>query len=130
MPLFVPEPRSEVMSAWIAASDDTLLVSTLAIAELGSAVARRCRMGQLSEADADMALDAFDAWVNTTVRVIDHQPSDVRHAVRLVRRPQPKLLTADAIHLTTCRRLGCALVTDDQELKVVAIMEDVEVIAP
>ena len=120
VPLVVTEAISETTLAWIAAQKAPFAVGRLAIGEAGSAISRRRRMRQLTNQQGERALAALDTWLRASVSIVDHDPSDIVEAAQLVRRPLPKLLMPDAIHLATTRRLGFGFVTGDRELTIVA----------
>lgn len=120
VPLVVIEPKSKIMLAWLDARIEPMHVAQLAVAEVGSAISRRRRMRELTDEDGERALAMLDNWLPTATTIVAHEPSDIVEAGRLVRRPLPKLLTPDAIHLATCRRLGLSLVTADEDLAKVA----------
>ena len=130
VPLFVSEPATALITTWLDEQTDALCVGGLAIGETGSAISRRRRMGQLSEAQGAQALATFDEWSRMAVSVVDTLPGDVAEAALLVRRPVPKLLMPDAIHLATCRRLGYRLVTVDVDLTRVAELSGINWATP
>lgn len=130
IPLFVLELRSEAIHRWFRSLEHPPLVSDLAFAEVGSAMSRRVRVGELQGDAADALLAAFDGWAEDTTERIETTAGDVRRAAEFVRRPMPKLLTPDAIHLATCQRLGLTLVTLDADLVANARVRGVEVVVP
>jgi uncharacterized protein len=130
VPLFVSELSSDAMAKWLAGQGKDVIASRLAIAETTSAISRRRRMGELTDALGESALRALDSWCASAATIIDHIGADIAQAARLVRRPLPKLLAPDAIHLATCRRLGMTLVTNDRDLAVVAELEGVDWVRP
>jgi predicted nucleic acid-binding protein len=130
VPLVIVEPLTALITAWLETSNEALCVSRLAIAETGSAISRRRRMRDISDDDGERALATLDRWLAATVAIADHQAGDIVEAGKLVRRPLPKLLTPDAIHLATCRRLGHRLVTNDNDLVVVADLLGIDHVMP
>jgi uncharacterized protein len=130
VPLAVTEQASEVTRGWINAQQDRFYTSHLAIGEAGSAISRRRRMSLLTDDQGDRALAALDAWLRSSVRVIDHDPEDIEMAAKWVRRPLPKLLMPDAIHLATCQRLRLRVVTGDVGLAEVAALLGIDWVIP
>ncbi|MEG3123047.1 type II toxin-antitoxin system VapC family toxin [Sphingomonas sp. GB1N7] len=120
VPLFVDEPTTSVITAWLNTQNFPLYTTMLAVGETASAISRRRRMGELTNDEELHALATLDEWLSIAVTTIDHQPVDIAEAAIFVRRPTPKLLMPDAIHLATCRRLGLTLVTNDSGLATVA----------
>ena len=120
VPLFVTEAKSAVVRRWLQGQTETLAIGRLAIGEFGSAVSRRRRMSELTDEQGKATLALFDDWLSVATTIVDHQPADLIEAASLVRHPRPKLLTPDAIHLATCRRLGHRFITDDRGIVTVA----------
>lgn len=129
VPLFVLERRTVAIREWLATLTEPLVVGQLATVEVGSAIARKCHAGELAWAEAGRALAAFDQWL-AVADIVEHDRLDFMDAATLVRRPLPKLLPADAIHLATARRLGLALVTDDGGLQEVAALNAIAWLRP
>lgn len=130
IPLFVTEPASERLEAWVRSVSEDLFVADLAAAEFRSGVSRRVRMKVFGDDLAASIHDAFDEWRDQATQSIENIPVDIRAAERFVRRPIPRLLTPDAIHLATCRRLALTLVTNDEVLTRIAEREQVATLSP
>lgn len=130
LPLVLNEATSVRIDAWLGEARDDLFVSDLADAEFRSAISRQVRMGLFDAAQAAEAHRQFDHWRDAATVPVENLPVDVRAAARLVRRPVPKLLAPDAIHLATCRRLGATLVTHDLRLIAAAGTEGLAVLSP
>ena len=126
IPLFVPEATSARLSDWLAALNDRPRVSDLAIAECCAGFNRRIRTNELTREAVAVVLDTFDEWVSERVIRVASTPADIAEAALLVHTHFPKLLTPDAIHIATCRRLGLTLVSNDGALREVASREGVE----
>lgn len=130
VPLVVTEEVSEITRAWIAEQPDHFWTGHLAVGEAGSSISRRRRMNHLTDDQGECALTALDVWLRSSVRVIDHDPGDIEMAAKWVRRPLPKLLMADAIHLATCQRLRLRIVTGDVGLTEVADLLGIDWVMP
>ena len=130
LPLLLPEAASERVHAWLTAAEGDLIVSDLVDAELRAAISRLVRMGQLGDHQAAELHLRFDEWRDEVTRPLENLPVDIRAAARLVRKPLPKLLTPDAVHVATCRRLDLTLVTHDRRLLEIARREGVGVLSP
>ncbi len=107
-----------------------MFIGDLAVAEFGSAISRLVRMKQLTPEEAGDKLSDFDRWRFEVARPVEVIPSDVRVAGQFVRKPMPRLMTADAIHLATCQRLGLTLVAHDTDLIDIARLNGIDVIQP
>jgi predicted nucleic acid-binding protein len=90
------------------------LVSDFAIAEFSSGVARRVRMRELTDRDANGVFMNVDAWLSSAVRRVDTTSSDIRSAQHLVRRLDLELRTPDAIHIAIAQRYQAHLLTFDR----------------
>lgn len=130
VPLVAVEEMSDAIQAWLAAQTEPLCVGRLAIGEAGAALSRKRRIGELTDEQGDRALAVLDDWLSIATTISDHQPIDMIEAARLVRRPVPKLLMPDAIHLATCRRLGVRLASSDVALAEVATLLGIDWVAP
>ena len=130
VPLLVPEPSSDYLLQWVATRADWLCTGRLAVGEAGSAISRKQRENRLTAEEGHDALIALDAWLQRSVVIVDHLPSDIAEAAMLVRRPLPKLLMPDAIHLATSRRLKYRFVTADRKLVPVLDLHQVDWVSP
>lgn len=126
VPLFVDEPTTMAVTAWFNTQNFPLYTTKLAIGETASAISRLRRMSELTEEERLQALATLDEWSAIAVTLVYHEPSDIADAAMFVRRPTPKVLMPDAIHIATCRRLGFTLVTNDGGLAIVADLLRVE----
>jgi uncharacterized protein len=126
LPLFVPEPTSAALSDWFAACDELPCIADLTFTECCAAISRRVRIGELTGDDARLVLVTLDEWVAEAAERIATTRADILEAAQLVRKPLPKLLAPDAIHLATCKRLGLTLVSNDAALLEIAAREGVE----
>lgn len=125
VPIFVTESRSKQIDAWLAGQQGRLFLGDLVVAEFNSALSRLVRERHLTEERADLLRTQFDRWRRDATEAVEHLPADIRVAGILVQSPHPRLLSADAIHLATCRRLDLTLVTHDVDLQTIATREGI-----
>jgi predicted nucleic acid-binding protein len=105
-------------SALVASGPATLLVSDFAAAEFASAISRRHRMGELTNAEAHEAFSVFDEWSALYGNRVQASPNDMHIAGVLVRRMELGLRTPDALHLAIARTQQAALASfDDRMIK-------------
>lgn len=130
VPIFIREQQTDRMIAWVEQASAELIVADLTVAEFRSQMSRRVRKGELPPAQADQVNTGFDRWREAATAPLEHAPADIRAAARMVRIPSPKLLTPDAVHIATCRRLGFTLVTYDRRLIEAAGREGVQTVSP
>lgn len=114
VPRFVKQATSPVITDWLAELAVPAVVNTLVIGEFASAISRLTRMKQIDRAFAEEILTGFDAWVLTSLDVVDVGPNDISLAAVFVRRFDLGLHMPDAIHAATCQRHDLILVTFDQ----------------
>ncbi len=115
VPHFIEEMTSGTVDRWLSELGSPA-ISTLAIGEFSSAIARLTRMGSITHEFATDRLSAMDEWCAGTLEIIENEPSDLRLALLFVRRIDLGLRMPDAIHVATCRRLGMTLATFDTQL--------------
>ncbi len=98
--LYVPEPESDALDAWLRGRRD-LMISELVLTEVLSAVARRRREGLLSAGQAVEIRDALLADASSGVfHRLDLSPAVHREAERLLFQVESApLRTLDALHL-------------------------------
>jgi len=125
VPLFVAEDYSNEIAAWLEAAEQVLIVADLAVAEFNAVVSRLVRSRAIDQASADSIRSQFAEWRDAAAESLENLPADIREAGKLVCTPRPKLLTADATHLATCKRLRITLVTLDADLQAIAEREGV-----
>lgn len=130
LPLFVIEPTSATLTQWLQQVDETLLLSDLTVTEVGAVISRLIRMNSIDVKDASDILGRFDDWRISATESLENIGADLRMAGQLVRKPVPKLLAADAIHLATCKRLGLMLVTRDEGMLTIARREGISATRP
>lgn len=116
VPMLVSEAGSGAVDRLVEQLSEAPLVSTFAIGETSSAIARLVRMEKLASGDALDRLTSFDRWIALDAAVIETDPADVRLAGLFVRRFEFGLRIPDAIHVATTQRLGATLVTLDARL--------------
>lgn len=92
----------------------SLFISDYAVAEAASAIARRVRTGELTEAEARAAFDNLDRWTQTFARRVEISPGDIVMATRFIQRLDLTLRAPDAIHIAIAQRLAIALATFDR----------------
>ena len=118
--MLIEEAGTPAMVSFLAASDEALIVSEFAAAEVASGISRLVRMGALEAADGQARLADFDAWRGSNTDDLDIKASDARLASTFVRRFDLGLRAPDALNAALCRRGGHVLVTLDRRLAAAA----------
>ena len=116
VPMLVDVAASDAVKSYLVASEQELLVSEFAAAEVASSISRLVRMGLLTAAEAVARLSDFDGWRASTSTPTDVHPADVRLAYAYVRRFELGLRAPDALHLAIAHRADATLVTLDRRL--------------
>lgn len=111
--LFMADVHSPAVRNYLRAERPVVGVSSFAVVEFASAVARRVRMGELIPAQANHLLNVFDGWTAANAEPLDLEPADVRVATTFVRRFELGLRAPDALHIAICQRLELPLLTFD-----------------
>jgi predicted nucleic acid-binding protein len=120
--LFIEDPLTDRVEAFLRSRSRRLIVSDFAAAEFASAIARRVRMGQIAPDGAREAYSNFDAW---SARGADHAnitSADVASATAFLRRLDIALRAPDAIHIAASQRVEADLLTYDSQLAASARM--------
>ena len=60
IPLFVPEPASDAVDAWLESCDDTLISSDWILTEFASALSIKVRRGEIEQKQAQAAWKDFE----------------------------------------------------------------------
>ena len=115
LPTLIDESASAAVDTFLTESEEPLIISEFAAAEVASALSRLARTGLLTPQDAAARLADFDAWRATCID-IDLKAADVRLAHVFVRRFDLMLRAPDALHAAICRRESLRLVTCDKRL--------------
>lgn len=106
IPLFVSEPASERVEAWIAECDEPLVSSDWMIAEFGSALAIKARTGALTAREANTVWRSFEEFCRSGVRLAAVSRRAFVDAAALARYPAHGLRAGDALHLAVAREIG------------------------
>jgi uncharacterized protein len=116
LPTLIQEEATPTVQTYMRATDQELLISDFAAAEVASALSRLVRTRLLDEVGAHSRLADFEAWRAATSSPIDLHAADARLAYIYVRRFDLALRAPDALHLAVARRLGATLVTLDRRM--------------
>lgn len=116
VPIFLNDPFSARMEAYLRKHTPSLYVSDFAAAEFVSALGLRIRLRQLKTAEAQDALFDFDTWQSAAASLIGVVTQDIRSADRILRRFDLGLRTPDALHIAVAQRLRCDLVSFDDRM--------------
>jgi predicted nucleic acid-binding protein len=130
--LVANEPNAPSVKRWLAAAEVAPLCSSdWCVPEVASALSLKVRTGQLDEAQADAAWQAFGAACDGLLDLLPVQATDYSMAAQMCRLPQAGLRAGDALHLAVALRCGCdALLAFDQNLNKNARASGLQLITP
>jgi predicted nucleic acid-binding protein len=114
LPLFIDEPKTRRAQELLRGS--ILVISDFAVAEFSSGVARRARLGEITDSGASAVFAALDAWTLSASKRESVTTGDVVFAISLVRRLDLGLRAPDAINIAVARRCEAQLLTFDEKM--------------
>ncbi|MCB1055112.1 MAG: type II toxin-antitoxin system VapC family toxin [Acidobacteria bacterium] len=130
---YIAEEHSATVEQWF--SSGTAFSSRLSEVEIASALARRCRDGDITAKERDQILGRLYDDLERALYVVELQPAVLQAAVVLIKRHP--LRSGDAIQLASAlslRRAGAASPVEfavfDGKLSTAAQAEGLEVLAP
>jgi predicted nucleic acid-binding protein len=116
VPMFVNEPSSDAVDAWLEACADTLVSSDWLITEFASAVSIKERNGELSNTKAIEVRQGFESFC-AGLRLVPVSRAAFHDAARLAAQQEGGLRVGDALHLAVAREVGAtSLATLDNKL--------------
>lgn len=118
VPLFVPEPASEKVTAWFESSTDTLLSADWILPEFASALSVKVKRGELAQKHAKAAWDEFDLFCQGGLRLVPVARETFSRAAQLIRNGRGGLKAGDALHLAMAIDVEAAsIATADGQLE-------------
>jgi predicted nucleic acid-binding protein len=117
IPLFVPEPASDAVDAWLEACDDTLISSDWILTEFASALSIKVRRGEIEQKQAQAAWMDFENFCQSGLRLIPVSRQAFAQAAKLVHNIPSGLRSGDSLHLSMALEAGAAgIATADNNL--------------
>ena len=119
VPLFIREPKSEAVMAWIESSGERLAISEWSLVEFASATAIKVRTGQATAKLAKQATTRVQEFAEKHCTVAVPGQEEFRRAAELAGDGALKLRAGDALHLAIAASLGAQgiLCLDDAMIK-------------
>lgn len=108
IPLFIPEPTSDAVDAWLEACDDTLISSDWILTEFASALSIKVRRAEIEQKQAQAAWKDFESFCESGLRLVTVSRQAFRQAAQLVRNVPSGLRSGDSLHLATAIEAGVA----------------------
>lgn len=106
VPLFVPEPASAAVDAWLESCSDSLVSSDWIMTEFASALSLKVRRGELTTRQAAAAWKGFGEFCQAGLRLLPVSRKAFDEAARLVRDEASGLRAGDSLHLAMALEAG------------------------
>ncbi|MGC1388662.1 MAG: type II toxin-antitoxin system VapC family toxin [Steroidobacteraceae bacterium] len=128
VPLFVPEPASDRVAAWLEVCADTLVSADWILTEFASALAIKVRRGELLQKHAAAAWENFGIFSQSGLRLVPVTRATFMHAAQLVRSIRVELRAGDALHLAMAVEAETTgIATADDHLEKCALIQGLAV---
>jgi predicted nucleic acid-binding protein len=128
VPLFVPEPSSDKVAAWLESGADTLVSADWILTEFASALAIKVRRGELIQKHAAAAWENFGIFSQSGLRLVPVTRATFMRAAQLVRSIRGELRAGDALHLAMAiETKATAIATADSQLEKCALVQGLAV---
>lgn len=108
VPLFIREPLSDKVVAWVEASGERLAVSEWTLVEFASAASIKVRMGQVSGPLARQAVARVREFAQAHCVIAVPGHAEFQRAAELTADPTLNLRAGDALHLAIAASLGAS----------------------
>jgi predicted nucleic acid-binding protein len=106
VPVFIREPKSDAVIAWLESSDERLAISEWSVVEFASAAAIKVRTGQTAANVAKQALARVQEFAQKHCTVAVPGREEFRRAAELAADEALKLRAGDALHLAIAASLS------------------------
>ena len=117
VPLFVREPASEAVDAWLEACIDPIISSDWTVTEFASALSIKVRRGEINARQARAAWKDFDAFCNSGLRLLPVSRKVFKDAAMMALNAPSGLRSGDSLHLAIALEAGASgLSTADDTL--------------
>lgn len=117
VPLFLREPASDAVDAWLESCDELLAASDWMVTEFASALSIKMRRGEIDGKQAAAAWKAFSDFSTGGLRLLPVSRTAFASAATLAREADTGLRSGDALHLAVAIEAGVkVLATADEVL--------------
>lgn len=106
VPVFIREPKSEAVIAWLESSGERLAISEWSLVEFASAAAIKVRTGQTEAALAKQAMVRVQEFAQKHCTVAVPGREEFRRAAEWAGDSALRLRAGDALHLAIAESLG------------------------
>lgn len=114
VPIFVTEPASAAVDAWLEACAELLVSSDWIVTEFASALSIKVRRGEITTRQVQAAWNDFETFCKTGLRLLPVSRSAFAKAAALNRNAASGLRAGDSLHLAIAIEAGTkAIATAD-----------------
>jgi len=118
VPLFVREPASEAVDAWLVSCTDSIISSDWIVTEFASALSIKLRRGEINARQARAAWKDFNAFCNSGLRLLPVSRNAFKEAAGMALNAASGLRSGDSLHLAMALEAGASgLSTADDMLE-------------
>jgi predicted nucleic acid-binding protein len=118
VPLFVREPASAAVDAWLESCTDPIISSEWIVTEFASALSIKVRRGEINARQARAAWKDFDAFCNSGLRLLPVSRKAFKDAAMMALNASSGLRSGDSLHLAMALEAGASgLSTADESLE-------------
>lgn len=108
VPMFVPEPASADIDAWLESCTDQLVSADWIVTEFSSALSLKVRRGEITDDQAAAAWQAFSEFCASGLRLLPVSRRAFDAAGKLVRHAASGLRAGDSLHLAMAMEAGAS----------------------
>jgi hypothetical protein len=117
VPLFVKEPASETVDAWLESCTDPIISSDWIVTEFASALSIKVRRGEVNARQARAAWKDFGTFCDSGLRLLPVSRKAFKQAAVMALNTPSGLRSGDSLHLAMALEAGAnALSTADDAL--------------
>lgn len=115
VPMFMREPKTEAVLAWLESAGEPVAVSDWSLVEFASAASMKVRSGSVTAKAARAAIEQAQTFVRAFCTVATPREEEFRRATELAGDSSTGLRAGDALHLAIAEGLGAGtiLCSDD-----------------
>lgn len=117
VPIFVTEPSSAAIDAWLEACGEQLVSSDWLVTEFSSALSIKVRKGEINAKQSQAVCKGFDGFCASGLRLLPVSRTAFTDAAKMVRDASSGLRAGDSLHLAMAIDAGASgIVTADATL--------------
>jgi len=117
VPVFIREPASEAVDAWLESCSETLVSSDWLVTEFASALSIKVRRGEINTKQAAAAWKDFGDFCTSGLRLLPVSRTVFEDAATMTRQASSGLRAGDSLHMAVVLEAGIKeLATADEVL--------------